>query len=87
MLRPAVAATNCASAGRTSGLDIGRRRLSVQKSLDTAMPQRDRARKVPACGEAVNDGLSTRRARRSAGGPARPRPDAGYRGPNFTREW
>ena len=32
MLRPAVAATNCARAGKASGLDIGRRRLSMEKA-------------------------------------------------------
>ena len=42
------------------------------------------ARKVPACGEAVNDGLHT--APRVPGQPARPRPGTGLR-LNFTREW
>src|SRR5712691_4436068 len=35
MLRPAVAVTNCASAGVTSGLVIGRQRLSLKKAADT----------------------------------------------------
>jgi hypothetical protein len=39
------------------------------------------ARKVPACGEVVNDGLHT--ARRVPGQPIRPRPGTGLR-PNFT---
>jgi hypothetical protein len=39
---------------------------------------------VPACGEAVNDGLHT--ALRVPGQPVRPRMGAGER-PNFAREW
>src|SRR5258705_13298415 len=35
MLRPLVAVTNCANAGLTSGLVIGRQRLSLKKAPDT----------------------------------------------------
>src|ERR1700738_3114904 len=54
MLRPAVAATNCARAGETSGLDIGRRRLSVEETRNSRA-RRGRCRKVPGQEEAVNE--------------------------------
>src|ERR1700688_2804776 len=34
MLRPVVAATNCSKAGKTSGLDIGRRRPVAGRNLN-----------------------------------------------------
>ena len=40
--------------GGTSGLDIGRRRLSAKERLRTAQPGRDRSDKVPAQGKVVN---------------------------------
>src|SRR5450631_2707235 len=54
MLRPAVAATNCASAGETRGLDIERRRLSLDKCLNRPC-RAGRSPKVPAPGGAVNE--------------------------------
>src|SRR5882724_9615450 len=59
MLRPAVAATNCARAGKARGLDIGRRRLSLKRP-DTGHSARDRSPKVPRAGEAVNEVLEIR---------------------------
>src|SRR5579863_7377079 len=54
MLRPAVAATNWARAGKTSGLDMGKRRLSVQRKSNPAVPGTIRCHKVPGSAEAVN---------------------------------
>src|SRR5579863_8495615 len=54
MLRPAVAATNWARAGKTSGLDMGKRRLSVQRKSNPAVPGTIRSHKVPGWAKAVN---------------------------------
>src|ERR1019366_5704484 len=82
MLRPAVAATNCVRAGKTSGLDIGRRRLWAEKTPDMAMqgiwPCRAcPVHKLPGRGEAVNDG------RKTALSAGRRTPAKAGREPNF----
>src|SRR5258708_37314620 len=59
MLRPAVAIANNARAGKTRGLDIGRRRPSLKKNTRCGHAGRDRSPKVPKRGEAVNEGAKT----------------------------
>src|SRR5258708_33831170 len=59
MLRPAVAIANNARAGKTRGLDIGRRRPSLKKDTRCGHAGRDRSPKVPKRGEAVNEGAKT----------------------------
>src|SRR5260370_17657800 len=59
MLRPAVAIAKNARAGKTRGLDIGRRRPSLKKNTRWGHAGRDRSPKVPKRGEAVNEGPKT----------------------------
>ena len=66
MLRPAVAATNWVRTGTTSGLDMGKRRLSVERKSDPAVPGTVRSCKVPGCGEAVNGAGDRMAAARAA---------------------
>src|SRR3981081_3364747 len=55
MLQPAVAATNCARAGKTTGLNIGWGACRWKKPC-YGHARRDRCHKVPGRGKAVNDG-------------------------------
>src|SRR6266446_3227543 len=64
MLRPAVAVTNCASAGVTSGLVIGRQRLSLKKAPDTVNLRVTDPTKCPGGARS-----STRRERQVIAGP------------------
>src|SRR6266480_1036926 len=66
MLRPAVAVTNCASAGVTSGLVIGRQRLSLKKVPDTVNLRVTGPTKCPGGARS-----STRRAGQVIAGPER----------------
>src|SRR6267142_673425 len=68
MLRPAVAAANCARAGKASGLDIGRRSPSIIKDRNRLV-LRGRPDRVPGRRQAVNDSPKT--ALSSGGGPNR----------------
>src|SRR5579864_8104693 len=54
MLRPAVAATNWVRAGKTSGLNMGKRRLSVERKPDPGCAGTVRSYKLPGWRGAVN---------------------------------
>src|SRR4030081_1692176 len=58
MLQPAVAATNRARAGKTTGLNIGWGACRWKKPC-YGHARRDRCHKVPGRGKAVNDGPTT----------------------------
>src|SRR3979411_1777465 len=58
MLQPAVAATNCARAGKIAGLNIGWGACRWKKPC-YGHARRDRCHKVPGRGKAVNDGPTT----------------------------
>jgi len=58
MLRPAVAATNCAKALETAGLNIADRTPVDGKTTGYGHARHDRSPKVPGREKAVNDGPS-----------------------------
>src|SRR5215212_6847924 len=59
MLRPAVAVTNCARAGETSCLDIGRPAPVLDEPDTDAADLPDRSHKLPKRGQNVNEARKT----------------------------